>query len=596
MTSRPRKTKAAPDGPSPEYLRALFDRSATGLALLDGAGAIVHANAALSRLLAQEAAALHGQPLFDFSPPEDAALIRSHSSLAHGAHGAATVEARFVRPDGTLTWGSLTISPADVDERVRFTVTLQDLTERKAVEAKLVHQAYHDPLTALANRELFHDRVTHALALRERDAKTLAVIFLDLDNFKNINDTQGHGTGDRLLQAVARRLQNATRGCDTVARLGGDEFGILVEHMDAHAGAETVAERIVAALREPISLDGNRALLTGGSMGIAVYSGSEDTEALLRNADVAMYEAKQHAPGRWKVFDPSMHAALIERVTLEADLRQALERCQILERPRLANTGLYHAYEPRPAAASEFAVAYQPIVDLATGRITGVEALARWTHPDRGEVSPETFIPAAERGGLIAVLGRWILREACRQAAAWNANRPGAPITITVNLSAKQLAFDGFASELEAILDETGLEARQLILEITETAIMHNAESTLERLNQIKQLGVGLAIDDFGTGYSSLSYLQRFPVDVVKIDRSFTDRLRAEGDGAALIRTILALADLLELKTIAEGVEDAAQLDQLRALGCDAVQGFLYGRPLAASEVEGVLGAVAVRS
>lgn len=571
----------------------LFDRSAIGVALLDGAGAIVHANAAVSRLLGMDAAAVHGRQLFDFAPPEDAALIRSRTSLGHGAQGAATLEARLVRPDGTLVWGSLAISPADVDERVRFTVIVQDLTDRKAVEAKLVHQAYHDPLTALANRELFHDRVTHALALRERDAKTLAVIFLDLDNFKNVNDTQGHGAGDRLLQVVARRLQNATRGCDTVARLGGDEFGILVEHMDARAGAETVAERIVTALREPISLDGNRALLTGGSMGIAVYSGSEDTEALLRNADVAMYEAKQHAPGRWIVFDPSMHAALIERVTLEADLRQALERCQILERPRLANTGLYLAYEPRPAAPSEFAVAYQPIVDLATGRITGVEALARWTHPQRGEVSPETFIPAAERGGLIAVLGRWILREACRQAAAWNANRPGAPITITVNLSAKQLAFDGFANELAAILDETGLEARQLLLEITETAIMHNAESTLERLHQLKELGVGLAIDDFGTGYSSLSYLQRFPVDVVKIDRTFTDRLRTQGDGAALIRTILALADLLELKTIAEGVEDATQLDQLRALGCNAVQGFLYGRPLAASEVEGVLGAVA---
>ncbi len=594
--SRPRTTKAAaravtPAEPSPDYLRALYDRTTLGIALLDHAGAIVHANAALTHLLGQEPAAVAGSVLANFCPPEDAELVRARSSLAHGAQGAATLDARFVRPDGTILWGLLSISPADVDDRVRFTAILQDLTERKAHEAHLVHQAYHDPLTSLANRELFRERVSHAIASRERDPSTLAVMLLDLDHFKNINDTQGHSVGDRMLQVVARRLKSATRGCDTVARLGGDEFAILVEHVDARSGAETVAERVVAALREPVAIDGTRALITGGSIGIAVYTGIETTDELLRNADVAMYESKLHAPGRCVVFDPSMHTALIERVTLEADLRQALERSQLLERPRLEETGVYRAYEPRPAVSTEFAVAYQPIVDLVTGQVSSVEALARWAHPQRGDVSPEVFIPAAEQCGLIAVLGRWVLREACRQGAAWNRDRAGPAITVTVNLSAKQLAHDELVSELESILHETGLEPRRLILEITETAIMQNAEATLARLQRIKQLGVGLAIDDFGTGYSSLSYLQRFPVDVVKIDRVFTSRLRTNGDGAEVIRTILALADLLDLRTIAEGVEEASQLDELRALGCDAVQGFLYGQPLTASEVEQVFAA-----
>ena len=575
------------EGARAEVLIALFERSSVGMATLDIDGVITLANPALVMLLG--GAEVRGRALVDFCAPEHALEFQRRLTESEANLDGATVELRFLRSDGATVWAATSVSPAHVDEDVSFTVVLQDVSARKAVEARLHHQAFHDPLTSLANRELFRERMEHAMARSARDGGGMALLLLDLDNFKSVNDTLGHGAGDRLLQVVARRLQSATRGCDTVARIGGDEFGILLEQVDIRAGSEAVADRIVAALRKPIPLDDDRMNVSGGSIGIAIYTGQEGTEDLLRNADMAMYEAKLHATGRWVVYDPAMHRALIDRVTLEADLRRALERCQVSARPRLANTAVFPAFESRRGQAPEFSLAYQPIVDLHTGRIAGVEALARWMHPTHGAVAPSAFIPVAERSDLICVLGQWVLREACRQCAEWNARRSDTPLTITVNLSARQLELDGFPAEVEGVLRDTGLDPHHLTLEITETVIMQNAESTLERLHELKRLGVGLAIDDFGTGYSSLAYLQRFPVDVMKIDRIFTEELRATGEGSALVRTILALADLLGLKTIAEGVEDACQRDRLRDLGCDLAQGFLFGHPLSATQLEGAL-------
>ncbi|MEO7964597.1 MAG: EAL domain-containing protein [Gemmatimonadaceae bacterium] len=582
--------------PPPEILRALFERSTVGMALLDSLGVITHANAALATLLGLALGDLEGRELAEFCVAEDAPALGRRLTASITPEDVGSTELRFEHADGTVSWATATVSLAEAHGYVRFAVVLQDVTERKAVEARLVHQAYYDPLTSLANRELFRERMEHALQRCARESGGVALLLLDLDNFKTVNDTQGHGAGDRLLQVVARRLQSATRGCDTVARIGGDEFGILLEHTDARGGAEQVAERVVAALRQPIPLDQARLATIGGSLGIAIYAGSEGTEELLRNADVAMYEAKIHAPGRWVVFDPAMHRALIDRVTLEDDLRQALVRCQKRDRPHLGTTAVYPSFESRPKEAPEFSVAYQPIVDLRTGRISGVEALARWVHPTHGPISPINFIPIAERSHLICVLGQWVLREACRQAAKWNSRLVETPLTVTVNLSARQLELDGLHAEVEDVLRETALDPRHLILEITETVIMQNAEATLARLHELKALGVGLAIDDFGTGYSSLAYLQRFPVDVMKIDRVFTEEVRAKGEGTALVRTILALAQLLGLKTIAEGVEEPAQRDTLRELGCDLAQGYLFGHPLSAADMEAILDQSAVSS
>ena len=498
------------------------------------------------------------------------------------------LEARVQRPDGSVAWTSLVVSPASDEAGGQLVAILHDVNDRKELEAQLAHDCTHDALTLLPNRVLFRERVEHALTRCSREAGRVAVVLLDLDAFKAVNDTQGHDAGDRLLKVVAQRLLGATRGCDTVARLGGDEFAILLEQVDALVGAEAAVTRIVSALRQPIELETSRRATIAASFGIALYSGVEGSEELLRNADVAMYEAKLRTPGRWAIFDPSMQTELSERVTLEFDLRNALNRCQLTERPGLANTGRFAAFDTASRVPNEFTTCYQPVVELGSGRITSVEALARWTHPSLGAIKPERFIAIAELSGMVDTLGACVLREASCHAASW-LERHGVPLTIAVNLSARQLGHDGLTAEIDAILRETGLAPQNLVLEITETAIMQNAETTLTRLRELKALGVRLAIDDFGTGYSSLSYLQRFPIDAVKIDRSFTHELRTGAQGIALMRTIIALARMLDLYTIAEGVEDEAQRHLLRDLGCEAGQGYLLGRPMSANELDELL-------
>src|SRR5687767_1733271 len=550
-----------------ERFRAVFEHSATGIVVLGADSTIRDTNAAFEQFLGASQEELRDRRLTDFTPPEHADLM---AELLHdvgsGARENGSAELRFVRGDGRVGWGTVTLSRAEDRNEFRLIAMVQDISERKTLEAQLLHQAFHDHLTGLANRALFLDRLGHAMARLARDRELLSVLFLDLDNFKAVNDTQGHSAGDRLLSIVGDRLLSATRGCDTVARLGGDEFAVLLDSPNGREGVEIVAQRITRALERPIEIDPGREVVASASVGIATWHGGESPDELLRNADVAMYAAKAQARGGWVHYDPRMHEAIVERVSLEADLRRAIE-----------------------GDGNELGLAYQPIVDVATGLIIGAEALLRWSHIDRGTVPPSVFIPVAEESGMIIPLGARVLGEACRRAAGWNAARPRQPITVTVNISGRQLPDPGLPAIVEGALSASGLAPENLVLEITETVIMQETEATLARLRELKQLGVRLAIDDFGTGYSSLSYLQRFPVDILKIDRSFTEGLQRGDHDAAFVRTIVSLAEALDLRTIAEGVEQWEQFEVLASLGCEAVQGFLFSRPVSSAAIEELL-------
>lgn len=423
--------------------------------------------------------------------------------------------------------------------------------------------AFRDPLTKLSNRALFRERVEQALNGPDAAAGRMAILFIDLDNFKAVNDTFGHNTGDRLLVEVAGRLLHTTRGCDTVARLGGDEFGILL--VGDESKGLIVAERTIASLRKPFNLDG-LTIHVGASIGLARGGPSDGADELLRNADVAMYAAKEEGRNRYRVFEPAMHEALLDRAEMEGALRAALDR-------------------------DEIRLEYQPIVDLSSESIVGYEALVRWRHPLRGNVEPSAFIPLAEDCGVILPIGRRVLQDACRDAAQWEKMLPAVPITVSVNVSSRQLEHPGFIDDLTGILRASGLSPERLVLEITESVIMRDSVLNLERLRQMKALGIRLAIDDFGTGFSSLAYLQRFPVDVIKIDKAFVKSVAISASDAALARTIVMLSDTLHLKTVAEGIEYRDQQETLRALGCDLGQGYLFSKPVAAREIRASLRA-----
>jgi len=544
--------------------RQLVEASPEAIAVHRG-GRLLYVNTAGALLLGvADASSLVGLETWEFIHPED----RSRMSPRVG-RAAERMEYRMVRPDG----GIIEVEAASVEILYEGGPAVQtvfrDMTERKRLEARLVHEAFHDPLTGLPNRALFRDRVEHALERIARsgvDARA-TVLFLDLDEFKAVNDTLGHAAGDRMLVAVGERLRRATRTYDTVARLGGDEFAVLLEEVVDDAEALSVVERIRDALRAPLTIDG-RVLIISASVGVAHTATLVDADMLLRNADVAMYEAKEAGKARHAVFEPAMHEAIMERLQLESDLRDA---------------------SINPTAAG-FSLVYQPIVELSDGSVRALEALLRWNHPSRGATSPLDFIPLAEQTGIIVPLGRWVLEQSCMQLEEWRrlwaAERrdPSTLPSVTVNISGRQLAEDDFVELVADALSHTRAPARHVTLEITESVIMQRTEDTLSTLRALKALGVRLAIDDFGTGYSSLSYLQKFPVDVLKIDRAFVEGVARGGSDAALARTIIALGDTLGLQTVAEGVEDVAQRDQLRLLGCQLGQGYLFSRPLTAAD------------
>ena len=431
--------------------------------------------------------------------------------------------------------------------------------ERKALQqamasaATIRHQAQHDALTGLPNRVLFTERVDQAM----RAGGDQAVLFIDLDDFKWVNDSLGHAAGDELLMVVARRLQASVREGDLAARLGGDEFGVLVREGGVEIG-RMVAARIIAALGQPLHAAGMQ-LMVQASVGIAAVSEWRDTAELLRNADVAMYDAKERGKGQFRVFEPSMQDRVRDRIGVEAELRLALER-------------------------DELVLAYQPLVRLSDEEVVGVEALVRWRHPTRGLLPPAFFLPVAEESGLILPLGRWVLREACRQACDW-VGRGGRPFKVSVNLSARQLHHPDLVDEVVGALEDAGLDPGALVVEITESMILRDHQAVAAKLQVLRGLGVGVALDDFGTGYSSLSHLQRLPVDQIKIDRSFV------GGQDHVVEAVLQLGRTLRLQTVAEGVETRQQAERLRSLGCELAQGYHFGRPLEPAAVSALLGA-----
>ena len=446
-----------------------------------------------------------------------------------------------------------------------------DLTEHKRLERQLAHQAFHDALTGLPNRALFLDRLAHALARAERRQSAVAVLFVDLDNFKVVNDSLGHNMGDALLSEVARRLGSCARSGDTVARLGGDEFTLLLEDLPGPEAATEIAARVAEALRPPVTLEGRTFSVTA-SVGLAM-SGLNRPEAtvgeLLREADVAMYQAKNGGKDRWAIFDRGMNAQAQERMELEGDLRRA-----IAENVR---------------AGGELILHYQPIVSLDTGRLVEVEALARWIHPRRGLLPPLTFIPLAEECGMIADLGLWVLREACRQTCQWHQEHPqDPPLVVGVNLSVRQLEQPGLVSQVARALAETGLPSACLKLEVTESVMMGNTDGTVANLRALKALGVCIAVDDFGTGYSSMAYLSELPLDTLKIDRTFVSRLD-QPEGRAIVQAIVTLAHSLGLEITSEGIETEAQWLELRAMGCERGQGYFFARPQTAEALEASL-------
>jgi diguanylate cyclase (GGDEF)-like protein len=442
------------------------------------------------------------------------------------------------------------------EERSR---TDEELSRR---DAELAFLATHDALTGLPNRTLILDRTEQMLARSRRDRTPAAALFIDLDNFKDINDTLGHAIGDELLKAVAARLGGVTRESDALGRLGDDEFVVISEELSLAAGPELVAERLIDALSHPFKIgpEGTRVSVRA-SIGIAMDE-KTSAEELLRHADIAMYRAKWEGRNRYAVFESGMQETMRRRLELEMDLREAL-------------------------AHDQFFLVYQPTIDLRTMRPTGVEALLRWRHPERGVLRPDAFLSLLEETGLIVEVGKWVLDQACAQGAAWRA--AGHPITMAVNVSGRQLDTDQITAEIEVALADSGLDPEALTIEVTETTLMRDAEETARRLTEIKRLGVRIAIDDFGTGYSSLGHLQRFPVDALKIDRSFISGLRDNREGETLVHSLVQLGKALSIETFAEGIEQQHELSLLQREACDSGQGFLFARPLDVAETESFL-------
>ena len=534
--------------------RSLVNNSSDVITVIDADTTVRYQTPSVGLVLGFDVDELLGTRLIDLVHPAD--VSRALALLDEEkwpAPGSAAVEMRIRRADDS--WvdveaiGDNLLGDPNVGGIV---VTLRDISERKAFEETLTHQAFHDSLTGLANRALFTDRVEHALRRRSSGPHAVAVVFLDLDDFKTVNDSLGHAAGDELLVGVAQRFAACLRPADTTARLGGDEFAVLLEELEGPDAARAAAQRLIDSLGQPFILEG-KAVDVDASAGIA-FADAPDirSEELLRNADIAMYMAKRRAKAGYELFEPRMHEAAIRRLDLKADLQRALDN-------------------------DEFLLHYQPIVALETERVVGFESLVRWRHPSRGLLGPAEFIPLAEETHLILPLGRWVLEQACRQARSWHA---AYGTTMSVNLSRKQLDQQDLVDQVGEVLGRTGVLPDAVTLEITESVVMHDVERTAEVLGGLRALGVKVAIDDFGTGYSSLAVLRQLPIDVLKIDKAFVDGVGGSSADAVLAGTVIDLARGLGLLTIAEGIEEQAQLDCLRGLGCSLGQGYLFARPL----------------
>lgn len=551
--------------------RALVQQSSDVTLIISAEGVISYASPAVADLFAENTDTIEGRSLSSLVHPDDAASL-GRFLRAVGDGDTLVAEWRVRRGDAWLWTENTSTDLRHVASIGGIVVSARDISERRSLEARLTHQAYHDSLTRLANRSLFLNRVAHAIARAPRGRRPSAVLFLDLDDFKKVNDSLGHAAGDELLVACAGRLATCVRPGDTIARLGGDEFAVLLEGIQDMGDAVQIADRISGALGTAFTIQG-RDVFVGVSLGLAEVSMDLTPDEVLRNADLAMYFAKGQDKGRYAIYAPEMHAQLVERLDFEADLRAAVD-------------------------ADQISIEYQPIVHLHGGELYGAEALVRWRHARRGFVSPSAFVGVAEETGLIVPVGRRVLGIACEQAQRWRVDhRRARGLQLAVNLSGRHFMESTVLEDVHEALDTSGLEPGALTLEITESVLMQRSESTLEKLKALKALGIRLAIDDFGTGYSSLGYLQRFPIDILKIDRSFVEAVATQAPGdPLLVRAIIALGHTLGIETIAEGIERVEQRDELRALGCRLGQGYYFARSLTAPAFDDMLQGEAGRA
>jgi len=559
--------KAVEDALYVEKERALVTLNSIGDAVLctDISGNITYLNLVAESMTGWPREEAIGKPLAEVFQIIDGATRKTardpmEMAVAQNRTVGLTMDCVLIRRDGFES--AIEDSAAPIHDRaglvIGAVIVFHDVSAARAMSQQMTHSAQHDVVTNLPNRLLLNDRISQSVSLARRRNRPLAVLFLDLDHFKKINDSLGHAVGDQLLQSVSKRLLAGVRNSDTVSRQGGDEFVILLSEISHPEDAATSARKILLSLSAPHSIESHN-LDIAGSIGISIYpEDGEEAETLIKNADTAMYHAKESGRNNFQFFKPEMNRQAVERQSLEGSLRHALERC-------------------------EFLLHYQPKVNLSTGQITGAEALIRWQHPDRGLVSPAQFVAIAEDCGLILPIGRWVLREACRQAREWQ--RAGLPfMRVAINVSATEFRAKTFLEEVSTTLKETGLEACYLDLELTEGVLMHNAKSTSSVLQALKRMGVHLAVDDFGTGYSSLSYLRQFPIDVLKIDQSFVRQISEDPNDSAIVRAIIDMGKNLKLRVIAEGIETQEQLALLQTWNCSEGQGYLFSRPVPAAQ------------
>jgi diguanylate cyclase (GGDEF)-like protein/PAS domain S-box-containing protein len=552
------------------WYRSLIDNAADAITVLERDGTIRYQTPSIEDILGFPPEALAGTKLVDAVHPDDREWVGAQFDRIRRRPGAAdgSVVMRWRHRDGS--YRSVESRAANLlgDPTVKgIVVNSRDVTDRVKLEEQLTRRAFHDGLTGLANRALFVDRLEHALYAGNPQDERLAVLFIDLDDFRKVNDSLGHPAGDDLLRICARRLTERLAAGDTAARLGGDEFAILLESCGTPEAAGEMAQYLIDALAEPVELQGRR-MVVSASAGVALVTRREQppAEEVLRNADIALYRAKDAGTGRYRLYEERMHAALLRRLELEAELRRAI-------------------------AAGQFVLHYQPIVEADGETVAGAEALVRWDHPEKGMIPPAQFIGIAEQAGLIELLGTWILREAVRQAAAWHRAGVGAgKLWISVNLSVEQLANPALVGEVELALRDHGLPPELLVLELTESAVMRDVVTATQRLDALKALGVRIGVDDFGEGHSSLAYLASLPLDLLKIPKTFVDRLGEPEANVALVRAIVELARSFGLRTVAEGIEQRGQMAPLLQLGCDLAQGYLFARPASASEVAALAG------